>query len=263
LQIEDIRSLRRRFRDYVAGFYGRDPDTDKNVKIKEGHTLRVCKHIVRIAESLNLPKADVYLAEAAALLHDIGRFEQLRRYRTFNDRKSENHAELGVAVLEQEDLLSKLAVKERETVMKAVRFHSDRDFPTGESERVIFFLKLLKDADKLDILEVLTNYYASPEYGTNPTLELDLPNATALSEAVVREIMQSKPVDAQHVKSPEDFRILQLSWIFDINFDFSLRHIKEHRFAEKILATFEDSPIPEIDKIRRHVTAHLNSEKLQ
>lgn len=260
MNIEKIRSLRQRFLNYVAGFYGKDSYTDKNVKIKEGHTFRVCKHIIGIAESLNLEQEDVYIAETAALFHDIGRFEQLRKYKTFNDRKSENHAELGVKVLEQENLLADLTAAEQEIIIKTVKFHNVRDLPTGESEAVIFFLKMLKDADKLDILQVLTNYYSSADYGSNPALELDLPNAKKLSEAVVNEILESKTVNARHVKSPEDFRILQLSWVFDIHSDFALTYVKEHRFVDKILATFASGEIPGIEEIRQHVESHLDSK---
>ncbi|MCK5056433.1 MAG: HD domain-containing protein [Candidatus Aminicenantes bacterium] len=260
MDIEKIGFLRRYFKEYVCGYYGDDSYVNKNVKIKEEHTFRVCSHIIRIAESLSLEQEDVYIAEAAALFHDIGRFEQFRRYQTFNDSKSKNHAELGVEVLEQGDWLANLKAAEREIILKAVKFHNARDLPAGESEAVIFFLKLLKDADKLDILEVLTNYYSSDEYGSNPALELDLPSAKTLSEAVVKEIMESKPVNAQHVKSPEDFRILQLSWVFDINFGFALRYINEHRFVDKILTAFSNAQIPGIEKIRRHVKSHLSSK---
>ncbi|MFC2154906.1 HD domain-containing protein [Acidobacteriota bacterium] len=262
MDIKKIGSLRRNFKEYVSSYYGKDSYTDKNVKIKEKHSLRVCKHIIGITESLNLEQEDVYIAETAALFHDIGRFEQLRKYKTFNDRKSENHAELGVKVLEQENLLAGLKTAEHEIIMKAVKFHNVRDLPTGESEAVIFFLKLLKDADKLDILQVLTNYYSSADYGSNPALELDLPNAKKLSEAVVKEILESKPVNARHVKSPEDFRILQLSWVFDLYSDFALSYVKEHGFVDKILATFSSNEIPGIEEIRQHVESHLNS-KLQ
>ena len=41
------------------------------------------------------------IAEAVALLHDVGRFEQYKRYGTFNDRKSVNHAALGVEIMKK------------------------------------------------------------------------------------------------------------------------------------------------------------------
>ncbi|MBL7226115.1 MAG: HD domain-containing protein [Desulfobacteraceae bacterium] len=43
--------------------------------LKADHTSRVCEAIVNIGRSLDLSREDLCLAEAAALLHDIGRFE--------------------------------------------------------------------------------------------------------------------------------------------------------------------------------------------
>ena len=217
------------------------------------------KHIVGICASLDLKEADIHLAEAVALFHDIGRFEQLKKYQTFNDKKSRNHAELGVEVIERENMLTSLESGEQEIIKKAVKYHNRKDLPAGESERVIFFAKLLRDADKLDILEVLTNYYVSPDYGSNPALELDLPEAKELSKEVVAELLDNKPVNAEKLKSPGDFKILQLSWVFDLNFAYSLAYVNERRFIEKIVATFSTDLTPEIENIHRHVQNYLNS----
>jgi hypothetical protein len=259
MDIKDIVYLRKYFKEYAGGFYSEDSYVNKNVKIKEEHTLRVSKHIVRICASLDLKEAEVHLAEAVALCHDIGRFEQLKRYRTFNDKKSANHAELGVEVMARKKMLISLQPGEQEIITKAVKFHNRKDLPAGESEGVIFFLKLIRDADKLDILEVLTNYYSSPEYGSNPALELDLPDTQELSKEVVAELLDNKPVNAENLRSPGDFKILQLSWVFDLNFAFSLKYVNEHNFVDKIAAALCTHRTPEIESIRRHVQAHLSS----
>ena len=53
------------------------------VKLKIDHTYRVAALCARIAQSLALPPEDVDLAWLSGILHDVGRFEQLRRYNTF------------------------------------------------------------------------------------------------------------------------------------------------------------------------------------
>ena len=50
----------------------------------------------------------LYMAETAALLHDIGRFEQFHRYKTFSDARSEDHAALGVDAIKEEGLLQSI-----------------------------------------------------------------------------------------------------------------------------------------------------------
>ena len=59
--------------------------------LKEKHSLRVCNEILNIGKNHNLTDNNLRLAEAMALFHDIGRFEQYTRYQTFVDKKSENH----------------------------------------------------------------------------------------------------------------------------------------------------------------------------
>lgn len=83
------------FADYAAHYNA----ADAKVKLKIDHTYRVAALCARIAQSLALPPEDVDLAWLSGLLHDVGRFEQLRRYNTFIDAQSVSHAALSVAVL--------------------------------------------------------------------------------------------------------------------------------------------------------------------
>ncbi len=68
----------------------------------------MCREIVQLGQQLDLQPSDLYLAEVMALFHDIGRFEQYACYHTFADRHSVNHTELGVEVLQRENLLDLL-----------------------------------------------------------------------------------------------------------------------------------------------------------
>ena len=89
-----IPELKNRFEQYVKQFASPDPNIQAALDLKQAHTRRVCEAIVDIGE-------DLLMAEATALLHDIGRFEQFRRYKTFSDARSENHALLGVKVIQE------------------------------------------------------------------------------------------------------------------------------------------------------------------
>ncbi|UQT40564.1 HD domain-containing protein [Acidaminococcus intestini] len=83
------------FKSYVDGFCGIGP----GVNLKYAHSLRVAALSERIAQSLSMEKEDIDLAWLIGILHDIGRFEQLRRYQTFFDYRSMDHAKYGVHVL--------------------------------------------------------------------------------------------------------------------------------------------------------------------
>lgn len=58
------------------------------MNLKYAHSLRVAALSERIAQSLSMEKEDIDLAWLIGILHDIGRFEQLRRYQTFFDYRS-------------------------------------------------------------------------------------------------------------------------------------------------------------------------------
>lgn len=93
------------FAEYVRNY---DP-SDEKIKLKIDHTYRVAGLCQIIAESLGLSEPDVDIAWLLGMLHDIGRFEQIRRFGTFNDAQSVDHAEFGADLLFKEGLIRKFA----------------------------------------------------------------------------------------------------------------------------------------------------------
>ena len=89
------------FHDYTAAY---DLD-DAKVALKVEHTFRVAGLCDVISDSLGMTGYDKDLAWLLGMLHDIGRFEQVRRYHTFRDALSVNHAELSADILFREGLI--------------------------------------------------------------------------------------------------------------------------------------------------------------
>jgi hypothetical protein len=87
------------FSGYCRSFYTDSMEDNRNFDLKEKHTSLVCTNMNILADSLTLHDNERLTAEAIALFHDVGRFEQYRRYSTFRDDISVNHATLGVRVL--------------------------------------------------------------------------------------------------------------------------------------------------------------------
>lgn len=84
-----------RFTAYVQKF----DYTDAGVVLKYEHSMRVSRIIEDIARGISLSDGDVNLAWCIGVLHDIGRFEQLREYHTFIDYRSVDHAKYGAKYL--------------------------------------------------------------------------------------------------------------------------------------------------------------------
>lgn len=237
--------IRKWFSGYVAGFKELDEELRQNIVLKEEHTKRVCREILRIGTQLNLNDGELRLAEIIALLHDVGRFEQYARYHTFRDQKSENHATLGISILKRFGVLEPVNEATRTLILRVIGFHNRATLPHGESETCLFFTKLLRDADKLDIWKVVTDYYHRKDGRRNGALELDLPDTSEISEQVYRDLVNQRIVDVKHIRNLNDFKLLQMGWAFDVNFSPTLRSVKSRRYLEKIRDV-----LPNTDKMR-------------
>ncbi len=222
------------FSEYVRRFDSEDPAVQQSMDLKAQHTLKVCEAILDIGGSLKLSEIDLCLAEITALLHDIGRFEQYARYRTFADGKSENHAALGVEIIRDSRILEALDPEPADIVVSAVRHHNRASLPEPESERHLLFLKLLRDADKIDIWRVVTDYYRRSGKQRNRTIELDLPDTGHVSAPVCKALMNGRLVQTADLRTLHDFKLLQMGWIYDINFPRTFQIVRERKYLEAI-----------------------------
>jgi HD superfamily phosphohydrolase YqeK len=222
------------FENYVRGFDSDDADIQKNMDLKAEHTRRVCENILDIGRSLDLSSGDLYLAEAAALLHDIGRFEQYRKYHTFADGKSENHAALGVRIIKENGILKNFEPASADTILRAVACHNRLAVPADGTPAFLLILRMLRDADKADIWRVVTEYYRNSADNRNQAVELDLPDTGEISDAIYEALVNGESARMADLKVLNDFKLLQIGWIFDVNFPRTFEIVRENGYLESI-----------------------------
>ncbi|MEN8229000.1 MAG: HD domain-containing protein [Bacteroidota bacterium] len=245
---EKLADLKKWFTNYVHTFQYSEPEKQQNIDLKEDHTLRVCKEISNIGKQLGLKDDQLRLAEMIALLHDIGRFEQYALYHTFKDRSSENHAELGISIIEKFGLLESLDNNTTKNIIRcAIKYHNRHSLPLEESETCLFYSKLIRDADKLDIWKVVIDHYYSKEENKNGTVELELPDTPGFSEEVYNDLLNKNIVNMKYLRNLNDFKLFQAGWVFDINFQPTLDSIKKRRYIELIRDVLPESQ--KIDKV--------------
>ena len=199
------------------------------------------KEIVALTQSLNLNNEEVLLAEVIGLFHDIGRFRQYAKYQTFSDSKSQNHAELGVEVLKENNILNDLSTENQKIIYNSILNHSRAEIIPDKNEKVIFFSKLIRDADKLDIWRLITEYYMVKEQKENKALELELPDKDEISDNVLESIINKQVVMKESMKTLNDFKLLQIAWLFDLNFDYSIKRLHEKKYLDKIFNTLPEN----------------------
>jgi len=206
-----------------------------------------------LTEHEKLYTQDKRRSEIMALFHDVGRFEQYNKYKTFADKKSVSHARLGVEVLKKYDTLAMLESGDRNLIYAAIEFHSVKDLPCNESDQYLFFSKLLRDADKIDIYKIVTEYYVSDE--ENETIGLDLPDNDTACDKIIESILKRESVDHKHMTSLNDFKLLQMAWVYDLNFDLSKEIVRRNNYLDIIHSTMPK--LPNIEKAYRALKAEL------
>jgi hypothetical protein len=260
MKSDDLKYLKAWFANYVDAYYKNDPIYNLPIRLKGEHTERVCKEILMLGQALNLSEHDVLLAETMALLHDVGRFEQYALYGTFRDSVSEDHAQLGIKVLSKHQVLSICSETERSLITKTIGYHNIRTLPEKEDERTLFFARLLRDADKLDIWRVFIDYYArqNEKEDPNSTIVLGLPDKLACSAAVLGALRELRMADLKDMTTVNDFKLLQISWVFDLNFGPTFHAVHERRYIEKIAANLPRTQ--EISEVVAMVQGYLEEQ---
>ena len=237
-----VSSLKDWFAGYVSHFYTDDPEYNRPIHLKEEHTKRVCGNIIMIGKEIGLSSGDMITAEIIALFHDVGRFRQYEIYHTFVDALSENHARLGLRQIGIHKVFSGLPKNRKIWISKAIAYHNAAFLPEGEDEKNLLFMKLIRDADKLDIWKVFLDYYM--EKRPSDAIVLGLPDKSSFSKKVLESIRMRKFAKMKDLRTLNDFKLLQVSWVFDINFIPSFRAIKNNNYIGMLEET-----LPKVEEI--------------
>ena len=266
------------FAEYVRNY---DP-SDEKIKLKIDHTYRVAGLCQRIAESLGLSEPDVDIAWLLGTLHDIGRFEQIRRFGTFNDAQSVDHAEFGADLLFKEGLIRKFAEgyyeecelaepenQEDEQIIKnnehhnkdtgllemAIRQHNKYRVKEDLTERQRMFCDILRDADKVDIFKV--NADIPMEIIYDVTTE-ELKNGVITKE-VLESFYKKETVLKSVRRSAVDHIVGHISLLFELVYKESYRQAKEQGYVYKLLDFKSDVPEvnAEFDDMRKYIDEFL------
>jgi putative nucleotidyltransferase with HDIG domain len=256
---KDLQTFKHWFAEYVSSFSTSVQEDQQNIDLKNDHTVEVCRNAVRIARDLKLSEGDMLLAEAIALFHDIGRFPQYQQYKTFKDSISVNHATLGAKVLLEKGVLEILPGYEKDIIIKSITLHNVFSLPEGLDDTTLLFSKLVRDADKLDIWRVMVEYYGQAQEQWPSALVLGLSNGPGYSPEILGAVRGGGVARLSNIRTLNDFKLIQLAWIFDLNFAGSFRMVQERKYIDKLAeylpATREISEA--VSVVRAHVERKL------
>lgn len=244
--------------DYMKSFYSEDAEVQQGILLKEKHTGYVTANCVELAKDLKFSRHDSELAEIIGLFHDVGRFRQYSLYKTFNDADSEDHADLGIAVIEELEFFRKLAAEDYEVVKFAIQQHNKKVVAPTDDARKILFAKVIRDADKLDIYRVLEPFLAQENADKMPKFIKGRARAD-VSPDFVENFISGNQADYNKIRTNGDRKIVRLMWIYDINFAWTMRKIVERGYIDKIVQNLpQDENIAlGVKKLRGYVESFI------
>ena len=223
------------FDAYVAGYDA----ADEKIRLKAEHTYKVAALCDMIAASLGLPEAERDVAWLAGMLHDIGRFEQVRRWDTFYDSQSVNHAEFGADLLFRDGLIGRFvgegavdpALEQDEgaapclvdpALEPAIRNHNRLRVEDGLLARTRMFADILRDADKIDIIRVNVESPGTEIYNV-PLEEI---RASAISPEVEAGFYRHRCIDSRLKRTVADRMVGHFAFVFELVYPAAKAEVK-------------------------------------
>ena len=232
---DDMQTRVQALREYADGFRDADESRPSPIDLKIEHTVRVLDTAARLCEAEGLDGRMAGLVRLAALYHDLGRFEQYHRYRTFSDARSVNHAHLSATCLRRSGWLDGMVKRDRAVVLCAVQLHNRKDIPPGLDREAQAVVRAVRDADKLDICEVMLEAFEAGDEEGVVTLHLeDAPDR--VTPAIVAQLRKGRMADYRLMRYVNDFKLLLLSWVYDLNYGWSLQSYEHRGIARRLFA---------------------------
>lgn len=253
----DVEYAEKRFRRYLNDY----DETDDKIKLKLIHTGCVLDAADEICRREGFSEEDRQLAVLIALLHDIGRFEQLKEFHSFDDTLM-NHADFGVKVLFGDGLIREFIRERRydEIIRKAIQYHSLYALPEDLCPREKLHCQLIRDADKLDNFRVKDTERLETLF--------DVPEEVVAIEEISPRIMERIRAHQCIVLSERvthmDFWVSYLAFIFDLNFSSSFCWIEEHDYLNRNINRISytnPKTIKDMEEIRQICSDYIASRK--
>lgn len=252
-----LQAIERWFETYTAGYAEAAGGWPTMLRVKVEHSRRVADDMRALAFEIGLPEGDVRTARGLGWLHDIGRFEQYARHRTFRDQGSIDHGTLGLEVLAAHAVLADQAPEARAAIEHGVRHHNVAVVPPDLDARSLTFVRLIRDADKLDIWPVAHTLWKTGAHRREPGLMLHIDCEGPVNPEVLRELRARRNVSYRHIRSLADFFLTQLAWVYDLNFPATYRRVRERGVIDRIADVVPRTPEieAELQAARTYVAA--------
>jgi len=252
---DDFLKIEQQFYAYTRPFVDRAKDSYPFV-LKQEHTARVCRAMKMLCASLDLDGPKTARACAAAMVHDMGRFPQFAVFHTYSDARSKNHAALGCREIVNSNILSHLSVTDKQLILRAVALHNRPRLSGKFGGDLSLLARLLRDADKIDIFNVMKNHYLNPD-SSRGFITYNLHDDGKIPEAAAHTLLETRQNDLSYVNTLNNMRVFQAGMVYDLNFPAAAAAILDLEVIPVLLGGIPSSHL--ITRLEQALLEHLKS----
>ena len=225
------------FENYTNSFLKNATNTSQTIHLnrKKEHSYRVTDLAFQIGKSLNLNEYDTFLIKIIALFHDLGRFPQFKKYETYDDSISENHALLSIQVIEETNILSNFNNADIEIIKKSILLHNEKALPNNLNEKEFIFSTILRDSDKLDFFKGMVDIIPNLPKEEQKVFYSNKSENNVVSDIVYSKILNRELVSNEELQTKLDKQVRSLGFITsDFNYIESYKIIMNNDYIDKI-----------------------------
>ena len=238
------------FDNYLISYDG----SVKEIRFKHSHSYKVEELMEQLAKKLKLSKEEIKVAKIIGLLHDIGRFEEIKQYKKCNDVKSGvDHADESVIYLFDKGHIRDFIREDKydQIIKNAIKNHNKYSIDKNISGKSLLFAKMIRDMDKVDIFRVLYEEFTYTY------------NKDEISEKVQESIDKQLCVDSHDIKNKTDAILSYCAFLYDINFKESFEILRENKNFEKFLTILTAVPGSEekLNELKQYYLKYIEDVK--
>ena len=217
------------FQTYVKNYDA----NDGKVRLKIVHTMKVAELSEMIARGIGLDEENVQLAKVIGLLHDIGRFEQLRRFHDFRDYLTVDHAQLGVEILKENHLIRSFVEDEKydDIIFQTISNHNKYAIADGLNKNTLTHAKIIRDADKTDIFRV----HIEDPVDDFLFIKDDEIKQSKISKEIEKQFYEGHCIASGGRKSGADVYVMRLAFMYDVNYVPALEYIQKQNYLRRMI----------------------------
>ena len=215
----------KKFMDYVEQFDVKNTP----IAMKLSHSIHTADLAGKLAKRMELEEEKIEFCKILGLLHDIGRFSQYEQKKSFSDFKTKfDHAKYGVDYLFKENHIEEYGIPQKyyTLIKKAIENHNKLKIDKNLTEEEKFYAQFIRDVDKIDIFrQEATSYewkYTEPA-----------------TKKVFHTFFKHQLIEDKEIASSSDAILLQLAFVYDINFIESMELLKDTDNLDLYLSVVE------------------------